>query len=74
MIPEQLSVAVTVGIAGYWLLQSTVVLEGIPHKRGASESWTVIVWDSVAIFPQSSVTVQVRIIVPVQEPKFSSIE
>ena len=65
--PSQLSVAVTVALAGtsarHWTL---TVWAGQPLNTGAVVSLTVITWEQVYSTPQSSVAVQSRIIVLLQ--------
>src|SRR5918994_854988 len=63
IVGSQLSVAVTLAAVGT-AAQSTVVLAGTPAKTGAVLSVTVIVWVAVAVLPQLSVAVQVRVMVP----------
>ena len=44
-------------------MQSTVTFAGMLVRIGAVLSWTVMVWIAVAILPQASVAVNVRVIV-----------
>ena len=44
-------------------MQSTVTFAGMLDRIGAVLSWTVMVWVAVAVLPQASVAVNVRVIV-----------
>ena len=59
-LASQLSVAVTVGAAGM-VEHSTVIFDGTPTNTGMVVSWTVICWLVVAVLPQLSVAVHVRV-------------
>ena len=59
-VASQLSVAVTVGAVGM-AEHSTVKFAGIFVKTGAVMSCTVMTWLAVAVLPQLSVAVHVRV-------------
>ena len=61
--PAQLSVADTEGVVGTSPKHLMVTFAGTPAKTGATLSLTVIICADVALFPQLSVAVQVRVIV-----------
>jgi hypothetical protein len=64
----QLSDAVGLAGAGTALKHWAVVSAGTPLNTGAVVSCTVIVWLALALFPQSSVAVHVRVIIVGQVP------
>jgi hypothetical protein len=64
-VPPQLSVALTLPIldCGTAEEQLTVVFGGVPVITGGVWSFTVITCDEVELFPQTSVAVQVLVMV-----------
>ena len=66
--PSQLSVAVTLALAGTSLKHCTVASDGHPLSTGAVLSWIVMVRVHEAVFPQPSVAVKVSVIIFGQVP------
>ena len=59
-VASQLSVALTVAVGGT-AEHSTVIFDGTPVSIGAVLSSTVMTCEAVAVLPQLSVAVQVRV-------------
>ena len=66
--PSQLSVQPRFVIAGISAIHSNDTSAGAAANTGAILSFTVIVCETVAVFPQASVYVQFLVIVPLQLP------
>lgn len=66
--PVQFSVTIKACRGGKGASQDKAIVAGnVPTKTGGLKSVTVIIWETVALLPEQSVTLQVRMTCPVPQ-------